>query len=117
MLLGDLNCGPETPLASGASPDAYALFSDAGFADPYAAEDGRCTFCGNNPLNGFVNDADEGALIDHVLLDGFADAPAVTGTRVLDGELTVSADGSDVTTAHSDHYGVKVDVSWLEPSP
>ncbi|MEY4543931.1 MAG: hypothetical protein RL685_126 [Pseudomonadota bacterium] len=117
VLLGDLNCGPETPLASGASPDAYVLFSDAGFTDPYVAEDGRCTFCGNNPLNGFANGSEEGALIDHVLLDGFADAPAVTGTRVLDGELTVSADGSDVTTAHSDHYGVKVDVSWLEPAP
>jgi endonuclease/exonuclease/phosphatase family metal-dependent hydrolase len=117
VLLGDLNCGPETPLASGASADAYRLFTDAGFADPYAAEDGRCTFCSNNPLNGLANGSDEGALIDHVLLDGFEEAPAVTGTRVLDGELIVSADGGDVTTAHSDHYGVRVDVSWLEAAP
>jgi endonuclease/exonuclease/phosphatase family metal-dependent hydrolase len=116
-LLGDLNCGPETPLASGASPDAYALFSDAGYADPYADQDGRCTFCGNNPLNGFASDTDEGALIDHVLLDGFEEVPAVTGTRVLDGEITVSADGSDVISAHSDHYGVQVTVSWAEPTP
>lgn len=116
-LLGDLNCGPETALASGASADAYALFTDAGFADPYVAEDGRCTFCGNNPLNGGVNGSDEGALIDHVLLDGFAELPAVTATRVLDGEITVSADGNEVISAHSDHYGVQVDVTWREPTP
>ena len=116
MLLGDLNCGPETALAGAASPDAFALFTAAGYADPYAESDGRCTFCGNNPLNGFGNDADEGALIDHVLLAGLEDAPGVSATRVLDGEISVSAAGNDVISAHSDHYGVQVTVSWQEPT-
>lgn len=114
-LLGDMNCGPSTSLARAASPDAFARFGDAGFDAPYAAEDGRCTFCGNNPLNGFATDPEEGALIDHVLLSGFDDASAVSGARVLDGEITVSADGSDIPSAHSDHYGVQVTVSWSEP--
>jgi len=122
VLLGDMNCGPGTSLARAASPDAFALFSDAGFVDPYAEGDGRCTFCSNNPLNGFGNDPeadepDEGVVIDHVLLSGFADAPTVAVTRVLDSEITVSAGGSDIVTAYSDHYGVQVRVAWAERAP
>ncbi|HKO92609.1 MAG TPA: endonuclease/exonuclease/phosphatase family protein, partial [Polyangiaceae bacterium] len=117
VLLGDMNCGPGTSLAQAASPDAFALFSDAGFVDPYAEGDGRCTFCGDNPLNGSGNDPDEGALIDHVLLSGFADAPVVVVQRVLDGEISINDGGSDIVTAHSDHYGVQVMVSWAEPAP
>lgn len=115
VLLGDMNCGPGTSLARAASPDAFARFSAAGYAAPYAEEDGRCTFCGNNPLNGFATDPEEGALIDHVLLSGFDDASAFSSVRVLDDEITLSADGSDVVSAHSDHYGVQVTVSWAEP--
>lgn len=111
-LLGDMNCGPSTSLARAASPDAFARFGGAGFAAPYVEEDGRCTFCGNNPLNGFATDPEEGALIDHVLLSGFDEASAATGTRVLDGEITLSAGDGDVSGAHSDHYGVQVTVSW-----
>jgi endonuclease/exonuclease/phosphatase family metal-dependent hydrolase len=106
VLLGDMNCGPGTPLAEAASPDAFAQLTAAGFANPYVGLDGRCTFCDNNPLNGLVTDPDEGALIDHVLIDGNP-APAASATRVFDDVITIDADGA-VETARSDHYGVQV---------
>ena len=93
-------------MAEAASPDAFAQLIDAGFADPYVAADGRCTFCGNNPLNGLVTDADEGALIDHVLV-GADPMPLASATRVFDDVISIEADGP-IDTARSDHYGVQV---------
>jgi endonuclease/exonuclease/phosphatase family metal-dependent hydrolase len=115
VLMGDLNCGPETPLAHGASPDAYARFVAAGFEDPYADEDGRCTFCGSNPLNAAVGDPDEGALIDHILFSGLPSATPRSASRVLDEPIEIEAGGSAVETAHSDHYGVQVTLSRALP--
>lgn len=106
ILLGDMNCGPATRLAESASPDAFARLS-AGFVNPYAELDERCTFCRNNPLNGTVVDPEEGALIDHVLLAG-SGTEGFTATRVLDELIMVEADGSAIDTAYSDHYGVRV---------
>ncbi len=109
LLLGDMNCGPETPLATAASPDAFERLVSAGFSDPYAEADGRCTFCGNNPLNGLVADPEEGALIDHVLVSAVdADQAA---TRVFDEVISVEVEGSVLDTAHSDHYGVQLSLS------
>jgi endonuclease/exonuclease/phosphatase family metal-dependent hydrolase len=114
VLLGDLNCGPETALASGASPDAFERFVATGFESPYAEADGRCTFCSNNPLNGFSEDEDEGAVIDHVLLAGFPEsAPRVTA-RVFDEGITITAEGAPVDTARSDHYAVQVAISGAD---
>jgi endonuclease/exonuclease/phosphatase family metal-dependent hydrolase len=115
VLMGDLNCGPETPLARGASPDAYARFSAAGFEDPYADEDGRCTFCGSNPLNAAVGDPDQGALLDHILFSGLASGTPRSASRVLDQPIEIEAGGSSVETAHSDHYGVQVTLSRARP--
>jgi endonuclease/exonuclease/phosphatase family metal-dependent hydrolase len=106
ILLGDMNCGPSTPLAESASPDAFARLS-AGFSAPYTELDGRCTFCRNNPLNGRVEDPEEGALIDHVLISASGNE-SLTATRVFDGLITVETDGSAIDTAHSDHFGVLV---------
>ena len=117
VLLGDMNCGPETARARSASPDAFARFVDAGFEDPYAELDGRCTFCSSNPLNGFATDVDQGALIDHVLLSGFEAFESRTASRIFDDPIEISADGLAVTTARSDHYGVQVNVSAAEPEP
>jgi endonuclease/exonuclease/phosphatase family metal-dependent hydrolase len=116
-LLGDMNCGPETALARSASPDAFARFTDAGFVDPYAAADGRCTFCSNNPLNGFTTDAEVGAFIDHVLLSGFGATPSTSASRVMDERIELEVDGATIETAHSDHYGVRVSVSGDEAAP
>lgn len=106
ILLGDMNCGPSTPLAESASPDAFARL-EAGFVAPYAELDGRCTFCRNNPLNGAVEDPEEGALIDHVLVSASGNE-RFTATRVFDGRIPVEVDGAALDTAHSDHYGVLV---------
>lgn len=113
VLLGDMNCGPETALAHSASPDAYARFVAAGFEDPYVEADGRCTFCANNPLNGSAQDRDEGALLDHVLFSGLsADSPR-TASRILDQLIEIEAGGAALQTAYSDHYGVQVSVQGV----
>lgn len=113
-LLGDMNCGPETALATGASPDAFERFTAAGFESPYADADERCTFCSNNPLNGFSEDEDQGAVIDHVLLSGFPEVAPRVAARVFDEVITITAEGAPVDTARSDHYGVRVEVSGAE---
>jgi endonuclease/exonuclease/phosphatase family metal-dependent hydrolase len=110
ILLGDMNCGPETPSARAASPDAFERFGMAGYLAPYAEADGRCTFCGNNPLNGLSSDPEEGALIDHVLLSAVGDESREVD-RVLDEPLAIDVDGEPVDTAFSDHYGVRVSLS------
>lgn len=117
VLLGDMNCGPETALSQGASPDAFERFAAEGFEAPYAGSDGRCTFCSTNPLNGFSADEEQGAVIDHVLLSGFPASVTRAPARVFDDGITISADGEPVDTARSDHYGVRVDVSGAEAAP
>lgn len=108
ILVGDMNCGPGTASARATSPDAFERMTSAGFVAPYAELDGRCTFCENNPLNGLVADPEEGALIDHVLV---STSEAFTARRVLDNVIPISVDGAAIDTAHSDHYGVQVQVS------
>jgi len=122
VLMGDLNCGPETAQAHSASPDAYARFVDAGFEDPYADDDGRCTFCGSNPLNSAVGDPDEGALIDHILFSEAASSRTnLSGSlprsvaRIFDQPIEIEVGGSTLETAHSDHYGVQVTLSRARP--
>ena len=110
ILVGDMNCGPGTPLARAASPDAFARLANAGFVDPYAELDGRCTFCENNPLNGLVTDPEEGALIDHVLVSASA-SEVFAAERVLDDAFSIEIDGNAIDTAHSDHYGIRVQAS------
>ncbi len=107
ILLGDMNCGPGTPQAEAASPDAFARLAAAGFVAPYAELDGRCTFCANNPLNGLVTDAEEGALIDHVLVAA-SGSESFAAARVFDEVISIQVDGSSIDTARSDHYGVQV---------
>ena len=115
VLMGDLNCGPETALARSASPDAYARFVAAGFEDPYADEDGRCTFCSSNPLNAGAGDPDQGALIDHILFSGLASPTPRSATRVFDQPIQIEVGGSTLESAHSDHYGVQVTLTRAQP--
>jgi endonuclease/exonuclease/phosphatase family metal-dependent hydrolase len=116
ILLGDMNCGPGTPQASAASPDAFARLVNSGFVAPYVNLDGRCTFCANNPLNGLVTDPEEGALIDHVLVSSAASA-SFAAARVFDEVISIPVDGGSVDTARSDHYGVQVLVSAGAAAP
>jgi endonuclease/exonuclease/phosphatase family metal-dependent hydrolase len=110
ILLGDMNCGPGTSSARAASPDAFERIAGAGFVAPYAELDGRCTFCENNPLNGLQVDPEEGALIDHVLVSS-PSSDTFAARRVFDDVFPVDVGGVAVDTAHSDHYGVRVQVS------
>lgn len=110
ILAGDMNCGPGTPLARAASPDAFERLANAGFVAPYAELDGRCTFCENNPLNGLVSDPEEGALIDHVLVSA-SGSEEFMARRVFDEVIPIEANGAAVDVARSDHYGVRVQAS------
>jgi endonuclease/exonuclease/phosphatase family metal-dependent hydrolase len=118
IVLGDMNCGPGTPQAEAASPDAFTRLVTAGFVAPYADLDGRCTFCANNPLNGLVTDPEEGALIDHVLISATGGA-SFAAARVFDELISIQVDTGPVDTARSDHYGVQVLASagTAEPAP
>jgi endonuclease/exonuclease/phosphatase family metal-dependent hydrolase len=113
-LLGDLNCGPETAQAQAASPDAFARFSSAGFESVYAEADGRCTFCADNLLEGQDAEADEGAILDHVLLADFPEPLTRSAGRVLDDPISISVGEETLQSARSDHYGVQVTVSEAE---
>ncbi len=109
LLLGDMNCGPATAQASAASGDAFARFETAGFDAPYVTDDGRCTFCANNPLNDFPAGGDAGVILDHVLLRNLSSA-ATGGVRVFDEAIEID-DGGVVQTSRSDHYGVQVAIA------
>jgi endonuclease/exonuclease/phosphatase family metal-dependent hydrolase len=113
-LLGDLNCGPETPQAEAASPDAFARFTSAGFESVYAGADGRCTFCSDNPLDSQEGQDGAGAILDHVLLSQFPEALTRSALRVLDDSIVIAVGEETLETARSDHYGVQVTVSAAE---
>ena len=113
ILLGDMNCGPETALARGAGPQAFEKFVDAGYVDPYVESDRpACTFCSGNPLTGLDDGSGEmGVILDHVLLGGAATSLEARARRIFDEEILVQAGDERVETSHSDHYGVLVDLT------
>jgi endonuclease/exonuclease/phosphatase family metal-dependent hydrolase len=116
-LLGDMNCGPETSLAAGAGPEAFAAFGRAGYSSPYAeGESPACTFCQSNPLVGGAprGSGDVGVILDHVLLSELPAPFDVTARRVLDQGIEIESEGRAIETAHSDHYGV---MASLERNP
>ncbi|MBN2797942.1 MAG: endonuclease/exonuclease/phosphatase family protein [Deltaproteobacteria bacterium] len=107
MILGDLNTGPAVGDSVAEVPDNWALLAASGMTAPYVDAAGVCTFCPDNPLNSADSDAD-GVVIDHVLLGG--GLQGVDTARVLDEEITVEGCAGEVPGAHSDHYGLTVDV-------
>ena len=96
-------------------PEPYARLVEAGFEDPYADEDGRCTFCSSNPLNAGAGDPDQGALIDPILFSGLASPTPRSATRVFDQPIQIEVGGSTLESAHSDHYGVQVTLTRAQP--
>ncbi len=108
ILMGDFNTGP-------AGGDWVAEYADnfnalaEGFTVPFpASPNAACTFCDSNPLNGGI-DHGTSVLIDHILYRGFAGT--TTAQRVLDEPIQITADGTPLDTAYSDHYGVSVTFS------
>ena len=65
ILVGDMNNGPASPGNTWELPFHYGLINARGLVSPYVLEDGRCTFCADNPPNvlaGFQSSV----LIDHI---------------------------------------------------
>ena len=106
MLLGDFNTGPAGALYQAEIAANYELLTAGMLTNPYVeADDARCTFCGDNPLVG----GDAAVVIDHVFtrnVEATAEAE-----RILDGPIVVDVDGSETTTALSDHYGVTLSLT------
>ena len=101
VVMGDLNTGPQTDAADARLPEHYSRFASAGFINPFLEQDGRCTYCYDNPLTG--GNGERGVVLDHILLDG---APgAVYARRRFDLVLPL---GNGQRMALSDHYGIEV---------
>jgi len=108
VLMGDMNNGPAVGDVAGDLEANYAMFTDAGFSNPYAdGGDAACTFCPDNP----INDTSTGVLIDHVLVRDLTEGTTAAGARVLDGAIELTVDDEPVEAALSDHYGVTVTLS------
>ena len=106
VALGDFNVGPSGDGLTAEEPANYDALV-VGYDNPYLDLDGRCTFCGDNPLVALGGDDNESELIDHALFRGF-DAPTYSVARILDGALDHETCGASVQGAYSDHYGVSV---------
>ncbi len=107
ILLGDFNTGPEGVAFVGEVEENYRALVADGWVNTYLEAQGdqaECTYCDANPLVG--GEGDSGVLLDHVLVlghDGQFD-----GARIFDDDIEIDVDGDPVTTALSDHYGVRV---------
>lgn len=62
ILLGDFNHSPASPGITWSLPFHYGLVNARGLVSPYVLEDGRCTFCKDNP-----SEAAFGFPFDHIL--------------------------------------------------
>src|SRR5690606_28432615 len=104
IVLGDLNTGPAFAGVEAEEPANYALFTNAGFRDPFLddADVADCTFCASNPL---VSDTSASVAIDHILIRGLDTDGTVS--RFLTQPVDVDVDGTATTVAFSDHYGVR----------
>jgi endonuclease/exonuclease/phosphatase family metal-dependent hydrolase len=107
MILGDLNTGPAGTGYVAEVPQNFQRFTDAGFSAPYLETAGApCTFCADNPIVAGGSDDSTSVVIDHILTKGFG--AAGTGARVLDQGITVDNCGETISSAYSDHYGIRV---------
>jgi len=104
IILGDLNTGPAFDGVEAEEAANYALFTDAGFENPFLDEVdfADCTFCASNPI---VSDTAASVAIDHLLVRGL-DADG-TARRFLTEPVDVEVDGETTTVAFSDHFGVR----------
>ena len=109
FLAGDFNHGPAENGGRAEIPESYTAVLGAGFTDPVIDTGRSCTFCDSNTLIDATGDS--GKIIDHVYVpDGVnVEAAAV----VLDATVDVTGTAGDPITTHlSDHFGVRVDVSF-----
>ena len=106
VLLGDLNCGPALPPGiTGELADTFAIFTDAGFQNPYLSLPGPpCTWCADNPLTG----SEVSSVIDHVLLRGVPAEDDAAATRIMEDTIQVEGTDGPLDIPLSDHFGVAV---------
>ena len=111
LVLGDLNCGPQTEDAEAEDTESYTLFTDAGFSSPYL-ELGHteCSWCTDNSL---VSTSEE-MLLDHVLWRSSTAVSFDDAGRIFTSEVPLDIDDSTVETHLSDHYGIFAQISISE---
>lgn len=110
VIAGDLNTGPSvrgTGSAATSLPSLYRRLADAGFSNPYLDSGAAAsTWSSGSLASGLHGRA--GWVIDHVLLRGVPGS--ARGERILDQPLEIRRGGRHVTTAYSDHAGVRVTI-------
>ncbi|RUS70340.1 hypothetical protein EGW08_021901, partial [Elysia chlorotica] len=96
IVMADFNTGPRVETAvsvdkvlAGEAPQNYQLWLDGGYNISYFSDDGRCTFCDNNPLVDYSNN-----VIDYVMFKG--DYTSQSSQRTLDQSPPLS-----------DHFGIR----------
>ena len=111
LVLGDLNCGPETEGAEAEDVESYNLFIDAGFSSPYL-ESGNteCSWCTDNSL---VTTSTP-MLLDHALWKCPNTYTFDDAGRVFTEEVPLDVNGSTEETQLSDHYGIFARISISE---
>ncbi|XP_069114803.1 uncharacterized protein [Argopecten irradians] len=100
LIMGDLNTSPSIPAhnVTGDFEGAYNFFLSEGFASPYVALVGKCTYCLTNPLmHGWTH--------SHVLDHIFVRDHTVLGAKRL---YVENITGHNFPM--SDHYGIEVEV-------
>ncbi len=109
VLMGDMNCGPQTSIVSAEFPENYQLFVDGGFTAPYIENAASpCTWCGENPLTGGGDSGGVDSIIDHILVKQMPESATYETERILDDTVSFESEGAEVDSRRSDHYGAKV---------
>lgn len=111
VVMGDMNCGPETDNVNAEYADNYTKFVDGGLRAPYVEyELSPCTWCGSNPLiDGGADAGGEDSIIDHVMFKYMPETASYATDRIMDQAITITDDeDAEIETRLSDHYGVEV---------
>ncbi len=109
VVMGDMNCGPETGNVVGELVDNYAMFGASGMSVPYTEnESSVCSWCAENPLTG---DTRDDHIIDQVMFKNMPEEIEYESSRVFDKELEIESNEETMKVRLSDHYGVMVKAS------
>ena len=112
VLAGDFNTGPMAGDLTAELPENFNKFAARGWQNANTeSSTPLCTWCSENLItSGTANEA-----IDHVFVRGLeSDQPR----RILDDSIIVTtAEGDDVTTSYSDHFGLSVRIRVSDEQP
>lgn len=111
-LTGDFNCSFENLNVGVHSdfPQSCDNYIKSGYLGPVHTQNPECTFCKSNTL--IENDTkEENLLLDHVFVKNDGDMNMMESSFILKNKINISADGKNIESSISDHYGVQVDIS------